>query len=92
MAAYIALSRKDRESDFGVEFPDFPGCVTAGRTLAESRVMATEALELHVAGMIEDREPIPEPASLNAIMKDPENRDVVTLPRRRRAIEAESGE
>ena len=31
MVAYIALLRKDRASDYGVEFPDFPGCVTAGR-------------------------------------------------------------
>jgi predicted RNase H-like HicB family nuclease len=33
MTAYIALIRKEPDSDFGVDFPDFPGCVTAGRTL-----------------------------------------------------------
>ena len=30
---YIALVHKDPDSDFGVSFPDFPGLVTAGRTL-----------------------------------------------------------
>jgi predicted RNase H-like HicB family nuclease len=32
MAEYIALIHKDAGSDFGVSFPDFPGCVTAGST------------------------------------------------------------
>ena len=33
---YVAYLHKDRDSDFGVSFPDFPGCVTAGRTLEEA--------------------------------------------------------
>ena len=40
MASYVALIRKDPASDYGVDFPDFPGCVTAGRTLEEARRMA----------------------------------------------------
>ena len=79
MAAYIAVLRKDAGSDFGVEFPDFPGCVTAGRTLEEARRMAAEALALHVSGLTEDGEPIPEPTTLDAIMADPLNRDGVVL-------------
>ena len=46
MPSYVALLRKDEGSDYGVEFPDFPGCVTAGRSLDEARTMAAEALEL----------------------------------------------
>lgn len=79
MTAYIGLIRKDQGSDFGVDFPDFPGCVTAGRSLDEARGMAAEALALHVQGMIEDREPIPEPSSLDGVMGDPENRDGVAF-------------
>ena len=56
MANYIALMRKGEGSDYGVEFPDFPGCVTAGRTLDEARRMAAEALALHVEGLREDGE------------------------------------
>jgi predicted RNase H-like HicB family nuclease len=37
---YIAYLHKDRDSDFGVSFPDFPGCVTAGKTLDEARRLA----------------------------------------------------
>jgi predicted RNase H-like HicB family nuclease len=79
MANYIALLRRENSSDYGVDFPDFPGCITAGRTLDEARAMAAEALELHVAGMLEDREPIPEPSSLEAIMNDHANREAVAF-------------
>lgn len=79
MPQYIALLRKDPESDFGVDFPDFPGCVSAGRTLDEARQMAQEALDLHVEGMIEDGEPLPEPSSLESVMEDPTNREAVAF-------------
>ena len=84
MASYIALIRRDPGSDFGVDFPDFPGCVSAGATLDEARRMAQEALELHVAGMIEDGEKLPRPSTLDAVMRDRENHDaiafLITLP------------
>ena len=79
MTAYIALLRKDPASDFGVDFPDFPGCVTAGKTLEDARRMAAEALAFHIEGLRQDREPIPEPSSLDAIMDDPGNRDAVAF-------------
>jgi predicted RNase H-like HicB family nuclease len=75
MHDYIALIHKEAESDFGVSFPDFPGAVTAGRTLEEARIMAAEALALHVDGLIEDGEALPAPSSLDEIMVDRENRD-----------------
>jgi predicted RNase H-like HicB family nuclease len=65
--SYIALLRKDPGSDYGVEFPDFPGCVSVGRTLEEAQRQARPALELHLAGMAEDAEPTPAPSSLDAI-------------------------
>ncbi len=49
MTVWIALLCKDATSDFSVDFPDFPGCVTAGKTLEEARHFAAEALALHVA-------------------------------------------
>ncbi len=70
MRTYIALLRKDPDSDFSVDFPDFPGCITAGSTLEEARAMAEEALAFHIEGMIEDGDPIPVPSSLDEIMAD----------------------
>ena len=68
---YIAYLHKDRNSDYGVSFPDFPGCITAGSTLEEAHKMAAEALALHVAGMREDGEAIPEPSTLDDLHGDP---------------------
>ena len=68
---YIAYLHKDRKSEYGVSFPDFPGCVTAGKTLDEARRMAIEALSLHIEGMAEDGEPIPEPSTLDDVAADP---------------------
>ena len=80
MPHYIALIHKEAASDYGVSFPDFPGLATAGHSLDEARALAEEALAFHVAGMLEDGEPIPEPSTLDAVMSDPEYRDgVVTL-------------
>lgn len=84
MTDYIALLHKDKGSDYGVSFPDFPGCVTAGKTLEEARRMAAEALAFHIEGMIEDGEAIPDPSPLDAVMKERENLDaaafIVALP------------
>jgi predicted RNase H-like HicB family nuclease len=79
MTSYIGLIRKDADSDFGVDFPDFPGCVSAGATLDEARRMAQEALELHIGGVLEDGEALPVPSSLEAVMADPENADAVAF-------------
>jgi predicted RNase H-like HicB family nuclease len=86
MASYIAILRKDPDSDYGVDFPDFPGCIAVGSTLDEARMMAAEALDFHVDGMIEDGDAIPEPSSLEAVKSDPAHRDgvaiLVDLPRK----------
>lgn len=79
MRDYIALIHKDPDSDYGVSFPDLPGCITAGATLDEARDMAREALALHVGGLQEDGAPVPEPSSLEAVMADPVNRDGVAV-------------
>jgi predicted RNase H-like HicB family nuclease len=58
---YIALIHKDRRSDFGISFPDFPGCVTACETVEEAFSMAKEALAGHIKAMIENGLEIPPP-------------------------------
>ncbi len=79
MPSYIALLRKEPSSDYDADFPDFPGCVTAGCSLDEARAMAQEALEFHIAGMIEDREALPEPSDLELVMGAPGNAEAVAF-------------
>ena len=64
MARYIGIIHKDADSDFGVSFPDFPGCITAGSTMEEAGRMAEEALAFHIRGLVEDGDPIPGPMDL----------------------------
>jgi predicted RNase H-like HicB family nuclease len=70
MANYIAIVHKDPKTDFGVSFPDFPGCITAGQTVDEAKDLAQEALAFHVKGMIEDGDELPAPSKLEDIMAD----------------------
>ena len=79
MRSYIALIHKDADSDYGVSFPDLPGCISAGSNLDEARVMATEALSFHLEGMIEDGEPIPASSPLETVMANRQNRDAVAV-------------
>ena len=76
---YIAYLHKDRKSDYGVSFPDFPGCVTAGKTLEEARRMAAEALALHIQGIAEDGETIPEPSTIDDVANDPAMKGAVAF-------------
>ena len=51
------------ENNMSAYVPDLPGCITTGTTLAEVETNIREAIELHLAGMREDGETIPEPAT-----------------------------
>jgi predicted RNase H-like HicB family nuclease len=48
--------------------PDLPGCIATGDTREEAEANMHEALQLHIEGMIEDGEPIPESAALAEYM------------------------
>ena len=76
---YIAVIHKDPDSDFGVSFPDFPGCITAGQTIDEAKSMAAEALHGHIEEMQAAGEPIPQPSSFEAVMADPDFSDGVAF-------------
>jgi predicted RNase H-like HicB family nuclease len=54
---YTAYLRKTKASDFGVIFPDFPGCITAGKPLEEGRQFAAEAPGFHIKGMVSSSAP-----------------------------------
>ena len=56
------------ESNYSAYCPDLPGCVATGDTAHEAEVNMHEALQFHIEGMIEDDEPIPEPAALAEYM------------------------
>ena len=77
MTNYIAIVHKEAKSDFGVSFPDFHGCITAGKNIDEAKDMAQEALSLHIQGMLEDGDQLPVPSRLEEIMSDPDYANAV---------------
>jgi predicted RNase H-like HicB family nuclease len=65
---YVGLAEKV-EHGYSVFFPDFPGFGSAGDTLDEARKNAKEGLIGHIELMVEDKERLPKPSSLDKIMK-----------------------
>jgi predicted RNase H-like HicB family nuclease len=47
--------------------PDLDGCVASGATLDEAHVLMSEALALHIAGMVEDGDLIPDPSHVEFV-------------------------
>ena len=49
------------ENNLSAYVPDLPGCITTGQTVGEVERNIREAIELHLEGLREDGEAIPEP-------------------------------
>ena len=61
MRRFTILLLEDKEQGgYWVEVPALPGCYSQGDTLDEAMRNAREAIELHIAGMLADGEPIPD--------------------------------
>ncbi len=76
---YIAIIHKDSDSEYGVSFPDFLGCVTCGKTIDEAKDMAFEALNFHIQGMRGDGEDIPAPTTLEQITATEDYKDSIAV-------------
>ena len=79
MISYVAYLRKDKGSDYGLEFPDVPGCVTAGHSIEEAKAMAAEALAGHLQMLVEEGLPIPVPSDMDRLADDSHRGDAVML-------------
>ena len=60
---YAVLFEKT-ETGYSAHVPDPPGCVAAGATFEETSSLMRKAIQMHLAGMQEDGEPIPEPRTI----------------------------
>lgn len=55
------------DDGISIEFPDLPGCLPCADNMEEALKNAREALGLHLWGMEQDGEEIPEPTSITDI-------------------------
>jgi antitoxin HicB len=60
MRTYTIVVEPDEVGDLIVTVPALPGCITHGKTIEECRERAVEAIEVHIAGLVLDGEPVPE--------------------------------
>jgi predicted RNase H-like HicB family nuclease len=58
-AHFKIVLRPEPKGGFTVIVPALPGCVTYGRTLAEAKKMAKDAISGYVASLRQHNEPIP---------------------------------
>ena len=59
---YAVVIEKAGKS-FSAWVPDLPGCIAAGDTVEEVNDLIRGAIEMHLAGMREDGDPIPLPTA-----------------------------
>lgn len=66
------------EDGISIEFPDLPGCLPCAHTTEEAVKNAREAMALHLYGMEQDNDLIPEPTPVTKIRAG-ENQAVVLV-------------
>jgi predicted RNase H-like HicB family nuclease len=71
MKPFVAIVHKERDSAYGVTFPDAPGCFSAADDMDDLFVNAAEALELWSEGLREDGKAVPQARDLSAVRADP---------------------
>ena len=76
MAQVIAVVHEDSGA-YGIAFPDFPGCVSGGKTLDDAMHRGHETLRAHIEAMIEDGDRLPLLRSLDELKNDPAFREDV---------------
>jgi predicted RNase H-like HicB family nuclease len=63
MSRRYAVIYEQGPASIGAYVPDLPGCVAVGENIEEVQKLIREAIQLHVAGMVEDGQPLPEPGT-----------------------------
>lgn len=67
--AFPAFFYFDKDG-ISIEFPDLPGCLPCAHSQEEAFRNAKEALGLHLYGMEQDGDPIPEPTPVSELAPD----------------------
>lgn len=65
------------EDGISIEFPDLPGCLPCAHTQEEALKNAREAMGLHLFGMEDDNDPIPEPTDISHIRLEPNQKVIL---------------
>jgi predicted RNase H-like HicB family nuclease len=58
-----AVVYEKTNTGYSAYVPDLPGCIATGRSLRLTKDRMAKAIEIHLASMREDGDPIPEPTT-----------------------------
>lgn len=73
MPHYIAIVEDTSpEKAIGLWFPDLPGCFSAGDTVDEALLNASEAISLYAESLAKEGRALPAPRSVSALRADPD--------------------
>jgi predicted RNase H-like HicB family nuclease len=62
---YLVLVEQAADGSWSAYVPDLPGCVAGGfESPREAQQAIAEALDLHLKGILEDGDPVPEPRTV----------------------------
>lgn len=68
---YAVILERASDGGFGAYVPDLPGCVAVGETLEDTERLIREAIELHLLGIREDGNSIPQPTTIAEMVEVP---------------------
>lgn len=68
MNGYVVVVERDEAGGYSTWSPDLPGCVAAASDYDECVHLMTEAVRLHVEGLREDGDVVPQPTALAALV------------------------
>jgi predicted RNase H-like HicB family nuclease len=74
----LALVHQE-DGNFGISFPDFPGCISTAGSFADVVERGRQALALHIEGMIEDGVPMPLVATGQELFGSEEARGAIVV-------------
>lgn len=63
MREYTVIYERAAEGGWGAYVPDLPGLGVVGDTREEAHRLIVDGIAIHIAGLVEDGLPVPEPAS-----------------------------
>jgi predicted RNase H-like HicB family nuclease len=68
---YTVILERGNDGGWGAYVPDLPGLGVVGNTREEAHQLIREGISIHIAGMIEDGFPVPEPSSFAELVSVP---------------------
>jgi predicted RNase H-like HicB family nuclease len=71
MREYTVIYERGADGGWGAYAPDLPGLGVVGDTREEAHHLIVEGIAIHIAGLIEDGLPVPEPASFAELVPVP---------------------